>query len=64
MTCFHAEHCLTLQVLAAKLFTIKLCYLSALTWHLYVLLIDGRAEITVDGAQRVRCSLFTRCHLL
>lgn len=41
------------QVLAAKLFSIKLCYLAALTWHLYRLLIDGRSSITVDNSQQV-----------
>ena len=40
------------QVLAAKLFSIKLCYLSATTWHLYRLLVDGRsAEATSDSSQ-------------
>lgn len=41
------------QVLAAKLFSIKLCYLSALSWHLYTLLIDGRANVTINNSQQV-----------
>jgi len=41
------------QVLAAKLFSIKLCYLAALTWHLYRLLIDGKSSITVNNSRQV-----------
>lgn len=47
----------SMQVLAAKLFTIKLCYLSALTWHLYVLLLDGRTDVAIDDVQQVLAAI-------
>lgn len=41
--------------MAAKLFSIKLCYLATVTWHLYRLLIDGRKDVTLASQVPLAC---------
>ncbi len=47
-----------MQAMAAKLFSIKLCYLATVTWHLYRLLIDERKDVLANASQVPLACLF------